>query len=325
MTAPVGASDAEHEFLTVSAQALRTSGAAALDTLGWWDLLPQLDDVDQRIAAFALFRAQGRELVCTPAIGALLAQPYLAGTDVEPGSVLATVPWDAPGRGRRHVVVGRIDGRRLLVDHPGQGATIVEPGEVELRPIEGPGRLVVHEVGVERSSRPVIDETRAAAARNRSLFLGRVGLAFEIVGAAEGALALAIDHAANRAQFGEPIGRFQAVRHLLAWAATDCTAAVGIAQCAVALGAGSPAHFDEVTKAIAGRNGRAACERTLQVLGGIGFTAEHEHHHHHQRVLALDVLAGSSAQLTRDLGSWLRTERVDPSFAATLIAAGSPG
>ena len=62
-----------------------------------------------------------------------------------------------------------------------------------------------------------------------------------------------------------------------------------------------------MVKALAGRNGRRACERSLQVLGGIGFTAEHEHHHHHSRVLALDALLGSSAELTHDLGAWLRT------------------
>jgi alkylation response protein AidB-like acyl-CoA dehydrogenase len=74
-----------------------------------------------------------------------------------------------------------------------------------------------------------------------------------------------------------------------------------------------------VAKAIAGRNGRKACERSLQVLGGIGFTTEHEHHHVHSRVLALDVLLGRSSALTHDLGRWLRTEQTDPRFASAIL------
>ena len=68
-----------------------------------------------------------------------------------------------------------------------------------------------------------------------------------------------------------------------------------------------PERYGEVVKALAGRNGRRACERSLQVLGGIGFTAEHAHHHHHSRVLLLDSLLGTSAELSHDLGAWLRT------------------
>ena len=75
----------------------------------------------------------------------------------------------------------------------------------------------------------------------------------------------------------------------------------------MALDASAPPRYGEVAKALAGRNGRKACERSLQVLGGIGFTTEHEHHHHHSRVLALDALLGTSAGLTRQLGAWLRT------------------
>ena len=72
-------------------------------------------------------------------------------------------------------------------------------------------------------------------------------------------------------------------------------------------------------KALAGRNGRRACERSLQVLGGIGFTAEHAHHHHHSRVLLLDSLLGTSAELSHDLGAWLRTAGRDPGFARAVL------
>jgi hypothetical protein len=326
MTAVQRIADAEdEEYLAVATQAVRTSGAAAaLDRLGWWDLLPHLDDPNLRPAAFALFRAQGRELGCSPAIGGLLAQPYLDRMVIPPGLVVGTVLRRSPRRGPVHLVVGDVDGRKLLVDRPGHGAALVGLDAVRLRPLELPGRLLLHEVEVDWSrATPLMDDADARRARARSAALGRVALALEILGAAETAVDLAVGHAGAREQFGQPIGRFQAVRHLLAWARTDCVAIQAVAREAVALDAMMPPRFDEVVKALAGRNGRRACERALQVLGGIGFTAEHDHHHHHGRVLALDALLGTSAELTHELGAWLRTGTGDPSYAPAVLLAGA--
>lgn len=324
MRAPDGVPETEHAYLTAATGALRTSGgAAALDTLGWWDLLAQLQDPDARTAAFVLFRAQGRELASSVALGGLLAQPYLDRASLAPGSAIATVGLETAGRGARQVVVGDPTGHRLLIDRPGEGAVVVGLDHVTLRPLDLPGRLVLHEVVLDRTlPPPTLREVDVADVRDRSRFLGRLALALEIAGAAEGAVGLAVEHARHREQFGEPIGRFQAVRHLLAWAGTDCIAATNVARRAVALDAAAPPRTDEVAKAIAGRNGRRACERALQVLGGIGFTAEHAHHHAHRRVLVLDALLGSSAALTGGLGSWLRTERADPGFARAVLTGG---
>ena len=85
------------------------------------------------------------------------------------------------------------------------------------------------------------------------------------------------------------------------------------------LDSAAPHRYGEVVKALAGRNGRRACERALQVLGAIGFTAEHDHHHHHGRVLALDALLGTSAALIPRLGAWLRSTGTDPRFASTVL------
>ena len=45
-----------------------------------------------------------------------------------------------------------------------------------------------------------------------------------------------------------------------------------------------------------------------QVLGGIGFTAEHGLHRHVRRALVLDGLLGSARELTREAGALLRRE-----------------
>jgi hypothetical protein len=48
------------------------------------------------------------------------------------------------------------------------------------------------------------------------------------------------------------------------------------------------------------------------VLGGIGFTAEHELHQHVKRALLLDGLHGSARELTREAGARLRAEGSAP-------------
>ncbi len=318
--------DDEDEFLSAASEAVRHSpGSDALDALGWWELLPDLDDRDARAAVFSLFRAQGRELAGSAAFGALLAHPYLAALGFAPGSVAATVTRRSVRRGTVVLVVGDPPSDHLLVDRPGAGASLVCVEDVELRPVSIPGRLALHEVEFHPgAARPTIAEKDAEIARSRSFFLGRIALAFEMLGAAEAALALAVDYAGIREQFGKPIGSFQAVRHLLAWAQTDCAAMLAVGWQAVALDRAAPAGFDEILKALAGRNARRACERTLQVFGGIGFTAEHDHHHFHSRVLALDSLLGSSAQLTRDLGARLRSGQSDPGIPRGLLLPGGP-
>jgi hypothetical protein len=274
-------------FLAVARQALSSTDATAvLDSLGWGDLLRDLDDLETRRAAFALFRAHGRELANSPALGRLMSG----------GQVVAAIPRPSMRQGVVHVVLGDVTGCQILV-----GDSLIDPADVPLRRIDVPGLLDIHEVEVD-----------AAAGEVGSVRLGRLALALEMLGAAEGALDLAVEHAKNREQFDQPIGRFQAVRHLLARAVNDIVAITAVTSAAVDLGSAAPDRFDAVVKALAGRNARRACEATLQVLGGIGFTAEHRHHHFHSRVLALDSLLGSSADLTHDLGRAFREDGVDP-------------
>ena len=320
----LGLDAGDDEFVRAAAQAFAAADATvapsgALEALGWWQLLEDLSAVESRTAVFALFRAQGRALGSSVALGGLMAQPYLDALGTGPGSVVATVPRLSPHRGAVAVLVGEPDGTPLLVDRPGSGVSVVGAEEVVLTPVDVPGRLVLHEVGLDPARwQPSITDAGAGAARRRSTFLGRVAVALEILGAAEAAVGLAIGHAEVREQFGQPIARFQAVRHLLAWAVTDCAAVERVAMEAVTLDEALPHSWGDVTKALAGRNGRRACERALQVLGAVGFTADHAHHHFHSRVLALDALAGTSATLTRELGA---LQRAQPEDGGTITSA----
>jgi Acyl-CoA dehydrogenase, C-terminal domain len=210
MTAMDAVADSESEFLEAACQALSTDGgSAALRSLGWWELLPDLDDPEVRVAAFTVFRAQGRTLATSSALAGVLAQPYLDHAHLAPGTVVATASQHSPQRGRRHVVVGDVGDRQLLVDCPGSGASLVPLDAVELVALSVPGLPEIHEARIDWSrTTTVLNEADVASARARSTFLGRIALAFEMLGAAEGAVALAVDYAGNREQFGQPIGRF---------------------------------------------------------------------------------------------------------------------
>ena len=110
-------------------------------------------------------------------------------------------------------------------------------------------------------------------------------------------LALARQHALDRVQFGRPIASFQAVRHRLA----ETLVAIEGAEATLSLpGEDNPDLTALLAKAAAGKAALTAARHCQQVLGGIGFTAEHDLHHHVKRVLVLDGLLGSSRELTRE-------------------------
>ena len=310
----------DDEFLVVAEQAVRTSGATdALDALGWWDLLAHLDDLDARTAVFAAFRAQGRVTSPSTALGGVLAEPFRALVGSEPGKVIAAIPRPS-SRVTSHVVVGAAHGRNLLVEQPDGGVAMFAAADVQLQSLAVPGQLDLFELKLDNAVPLLtIDSAAASIARGHSQRLGRIALAAEMLGAAEAIVALAVEYSGQREQFGQPIGRFQAMRHTLAWAHTECIAIDRVLRPAVVLDDEPSPMYSQVLKALAGRNGRRACERSLQVFGGIGFTSEHSHHHHHGRVLVLDSLLGSSTALMHQLGAWVRTDAVGPTFTTDLL------
>ena len=92
--------EADDPFLASARGALASvGGAEALRALGWVDLLPHLDDVEARQGLFSLFRAEGRELVTSGALGVLMAHPYGAAGWLD--TVTATIRRSSARRGSR--------------------------------------------------------------------------------------------------------------------------------------------------------------------------------------------------------------------------------
>ena len=133
-----------------------------------------------------------------------------------------------------------------------------------------------------------------------------------LVGSARAMLALARQHALDRVQFGKPIASFQAVRHRLA----ETLVAIEGAEATLSLpGTDNPDLTALLAKAAAGKAALTAARHCQQVLGGIGFTAEHDLQHDVKRVLVLDGLMGSSRELTRKAGAGLRARGSAPRLA----------
>ena len=120
-------------------------------------------------------------------------------------------------------------------------------------------------------------------------------LALEAVGIAAKVLELSVEYAKSREQFGRPIGVYQAVSHQLVdtyvetelarslayWAAW--TVDQGDEQAPVAVAAAKSYAADAAV---------VACERAIQVHGGIGFSWEHVLHTYYKRALAIQAFAG---------------------------------
>jgi hypothetical protein len=138
------------------------------------------------------------------------------------------------------------------------------------------------------------------------LAAGRRAVGWWLVGVSRAMLALARQHALDRVQFGRPVASFQAVRHRLA------ETLVAIEGAEATLGAATDDFGSLLAKAAAGRAALTAAKHCQQVLGGIGFTAEHDLHRHVKRALVLDGLLGSARELTREAGATIRAQACAP-------------
>ncbi|BBX15592.1 acyl-CoA dehydrogenase [Mycolicibacterium duvalii] len=133
-----------------------------------------------------------------------------------------------------------------------------------------------------------------------------------LVGSARAMLNLARRHALDRVQFGRPIAGFQAIRHRLA----ETLVAIEGAEATLQLPGTESADLTAMlAKAAAGKAALTAARHCQQVLGGIGFTAEHDLHVHVQRALVLDGLLGNAKELTRKAGAGLRARGSVPRLA----------
>jgi len=140
-------------------------------------------------------------------------------------------------------------------------------------------------LGGEGLAGPVID---------RVLLLANVALAVEQIGGAQWCLETAVEYAKTRFQFGRAIGSFQAIKHKCA----DMLVAVEHGKSAAYWAARNT--DDEAETRIASPMAKAVCSdayvaaagETIQILGGTGFTWEHDIHLYLKRAKSASLMFG---------------------------------
>lgn len=197
---------------------------------------------------------------------------------------------------------GAADASILTLQDSGEQLVLVlSPAEGELNNVDI-GRVATRAARTARHSFPAV---REALLRWQAFALTMI--AADIVGAMEGALALALEYARQRKQFDRTIGSFQAIQHLLAEQKANLAGASSCTQYAAwavdELDLTDAMLAARTAKASAAEAGCKVAEAVLQVHGGIGMTWECAVHRYLRRVTLDRVLLGDEHVQYREIAS----------------------
>lgn len=294
----------------------------AIDDFGWSELL----DEEPKVAVASLFALYGELLIPGSALDRVLV--HESGLPVPedirvvlpiPAGDTPTSRWTASDSITVDGVVQAGDGPLLvpcLDDATGLSFAICEavrPADGEaLDPAAGWTRVNMTTTA-ERVVGGSLDESEAPVVWRRMESAGHRALAHELVAIGSAMKTMTVEHVRSREQFGQPLGAFQSVKHQLAdvhlWhevAALSADAAwEDMDQYAAALAKSAAIRFT--------RTARAVCQ---QLLGGMGFTWEHDFHRYLRRALTLEPLLGGARVLHTELGAALRIGAIGDSLVA---------
>ena len=144
---------------------------------------------------------------------------------------------------------------------------------------------------------------------------GALACAAQQIGTCEQLIAMSVDYATQRKQFGVPIGSFQAVKHQVAnlkVALEYARSLVEKAAHSVALNLPTRSVDVSAAKISAGEAALAAAQTSLQVHGALGYTWEQDLHVWMRRAWTLDLAWGETA--------WHRSRVAGALFEDTLPA-----
>ncbi len=300
-------------------------GASVSDPAGWqrvvqeqgWQAIAIPEEAGGfgfgQVELAVIFEALGRTLTPCPLLGTSMATAALLETDGAHG------PLGEIAGGRQATLVRGIEAHRSgetwrLV---GVDPQVVDALGAELFVVLGTAGVFVLEAGqVEVTALPGFDVTRSLArvsvditvpaeaclgAPDHGAVHARIEslLAAESTGAADATLAMAIDYAKVRVQYGKPIGSFQAIQHLCADMLVhveSARSAAWYAAWAIAHGSPDARQAARVAKATASTALMHCAGANIQIHGGIGFTWEHDAHLYFKRAQATHALFGDPAE-----------------------------
>jgi 3-oxochol-4-en-24-oyl-CoA dehydrogenase len=152
-------------------------------------------------------------------------------------------------------------------------------------------------VATVRADRAAVPADRLLTGLNRAAVTSLAAILFgaEASGIADWATRAASEYAKIRHQFGRPIGQFQAVKHRCARMLTEAEQAAAAVWDAARAEPGEQREFAAAVAAVVALDAAVWCaHQCIQVLGGIGYTWEHEAHLYYRRALSLRALLGAS-------------------------------
>ena len=213
------------------------------------------------------------------------------------------------GAMRTRAVDGRISGAKQWITNGSHASTFLvfarEGDRVSAFVVRAgaPGFAVVREeekMGLNSSSTAdlAFEDTPGEGMRIalRTLDGGRIGIAAQAVGIAQAALDVATAYAKERAAFGGPIARFQAIQHKLAEMQTEIEAARALTWRAARLKEAGRPHTVEGAQAklFASAVARRQTGEAIQVLGGYGYTKEFPVERYYRDAKVTEIYEGTS-------------------------------
>ena len=234
-----------------------------------------------------------------------------AGLAVPPGPLSAA--WDTevtarPGEGgwllagtARRVPYARVcAGVALLATGPdGPLAVLVDPARCRIS--EGVNLAGEPRDDLDLTAAPALSAAPVGASTGE-LLVQRAALSRIVLtaGAAQTVLDLVLRHVAEREQFGRPIGRFQAVQHLVAELAGEVATVAVCAESALLAAAGDDPSYAATAvasaKVVSAQASGRICAVAHQLFGGIGVTREHALHRSTTRLWSWRDEAGTEGR-----------------------------
>src|SRR5215468_4215925 len=205
-----------------------------------------------------------------------------------------------PGAGLADVLIlpAALDG-----DEGGRRWVVVDAADLDITPLDGLD--LARPAGQARAEQLSVPAERVLGGLppGAVVSLAAVLLAAEACGIADWAVGTAAEYAKIRHQFGRPIGQFQAVKHRCAWMLTAAEQAAAVAWDAARAWAepgeagGAGRDFAVGAAATVAVDAAVSCaHECIQVLGGIGYTWEHDAHLYYRRALSLRALLGGAGE-----------------------------
>ena len=218
----------------------------------------------------------------------------------------------------------RLDGHKGVVMHAGAAEFLLVSARTsgEAADAQGVSLFVVPRTapGVALDVYPIVDGRRAAdvyltgvelpvgsllgpegAALNAveaALDIGLAAVCADAVGVMQALLDATVDYVQQRQQFGQPIGRFQALQHRIADMLVHLESARSMSYLAAlrctAADLGERRRALSAAKAVIGQAGRFIGQQAVQLHGGMGMTDELKVSHLFKRLTAAQVMFGDS-------------------------------